>query len=479
MRNLNRGVDFSKLPIKEHTKTRHIDWDKAVGQEVPFHYDKMQGKLLIVEHKSGNHVVVRYKDKEKTTRTNHLAQGKIRDLLNIKNKISRGIDFSSVPKKNGKNDWAHSIGCILPFYYDTIKGNLEIIDYRPIKNAAYLTIKYKDTIKDIRTVNILDYKIAKIVGYHTEKFNYEVGEQLVDSNKNIKIIDREKYMRNGINIKKYQYQCNTCHYIGWIDEGDLDVSKKVCSHCTQKIAMKGKDDIATQAPWMIKFFQDSDKHLIYECRRSSSKEIYPICPYCGEIRKRKVKISTIYRDHSIGCPKCNDGVPYPEKFMIEVFNQIKANVIFHPTLEVIPWCKPHIYDFYDPDRKIIMEVNGIQHYQEVKTFGLSLSEVKKNDKIKRKKAIKNGNTYIELDCRYSKMEYIKESLTKNKQFSSIYHLKNVDWKKCDEQGKMPMYIKIYEYKQENPDILNKQVAEKFNVSGAMVSKAINIMSNLT
>lgn len=244
------------------------------------------------------------------------------------------------------------------------------------------------------------------------------------------------------------------------------------------MAIKGKDDIATQEPWMIDFFQEKDKHFIYECRRSSNRKIYPICPYCGEIRNITFQISTIYRLHSIGCPKCSDGISYPEKFLMEVFNQIRAEVLFHPTIKDIPWSKPHFYDFYDSKRKVIIEVNGIQHYEEVKTFEQSLEEVRKNDIIKKEKAIKNGiseSRYIELDCRYSKKEYLKKSLLSNLSFNNIYELnkKEIDWDKCHEQGMRSMYIKIYKYKQENPKVTNRELADKFHVNKDTVSKAIN------
>lgn len=267
-------------------------------------------------------------------------------------------------------------------------------------------------------------------------------------------------------------------YVGWADENAIRASKKVCSHCAKKIAIKGFDDIATKEPWMIKFFQEKDKHLVYELRRSSNKKIYPICPYCGEIRNIPFQISTIYNLHSIGCPKCSDGISYPEKFLMELFNQIGVEVLFHPTINDIPWCRPHIYDFYDPVKQVIIEANGMQHYKKVRTFAQTIEEVKKNDKIKKEKAIENGileSRYIQLDCRYSKKDYLKEKILNHTKFNVIYQLnkKEIDWDKCHEQGMMSMYIKIYNYKQEHPKITNRELSKKFYVNKDTVSKAIN------
>ena len=101
-----------------------------------------------------------------------------------------------------------------------------------------------------------------------------------------------------------------------------------------------------------------------------------------------------------------------------------------------------------------------------------------NDKVKREKAIKKGileNKYIELDCRYSKKEYLKKSLLSNSRFNNIYKLneKEIDWDKCHEQGMRSMYIKIYKYKQENTEMTNRELANKFHVNKDTISKAIN------
>ena len=51
--------------------------------------------------------------------------------------------------------------------------------------------------------------------------------------------------------------------------------------------------------------------------------------------------------------------------------------------------------------------------------------------------------------------------------------KEIDWNKCHEQGMKSMYIKIYKYKQENPEITNRELANKFHVNKDTISKAIN------
>lgn len=471
---LKRGIDFSKLPRKRYGTGTCVDWGAAVGMKVPFCYGHIKGDLEIIEHQRGNYIVLGYEGRRKRMRTNHLAEGKFRDLVFDDNKLVRKIDFSNVPKRNGRNDWVHSVGCVLPFYYDGIEGFLKIIGCKSKNGMFYLTVRYKDRVKDIRNINLLNCKIANVIGYITGDYLFDKGDEIVDEAKSLTILGRKRYESAGIIRKGYQYCCNFCGYIDWTDETALKLSKKVCKHCTKKVVIRGVDDIATEAPWMIKFFQEKDKYLVYECRKTSNKEIYPICPYCGEVRKIKFHMYTIYKLHSIGCPKCSDGVSYPEKFLREVFRQMGIEILFHPTVKDISWTKPHVYDFYDSKRKVIIEVQGMQHYEEVKSFAQSLDDVIANDKIKKEKAIKNGICYIQLDCRYSKKDYIKSSLLNNEGFNRIYELnsKEIDWDLCHEEAMRSMYIKIYEYKLANPNMTNIEIAQYFQVNRGMVSKAI-------
>lgn len=211
MENFKRSIDLSKLPTKKYGKEKCIDWSKAVGYKIPFCYDNIKGEFTVKEHQKGNYIVIKYKDKEKRTRTSHLSEMKFRDLIFDNKKVVRQIDFSAVPKKYGRYDWLHSKGCILPFYYDGIKGNLKIIDCKQNeKKMTYLTVKYKNRVKDIRNINLLNCKIANIIGYHTGDYIFDKGENIKNDNKNLTIIGRRRIERAGILRKEYRYKCNIC-----------------------------------------------------------------------------------------------------------------------------------------------------------------------------------------------------------------------------------------------------------------------------
>lgn len=160
----------------------------------------------------------------------------------------------------------------------------------------------------------------------------------------------------------------------------------------------------------------------YKYSYGSTKCIELICPKCGDIRT-DMRIST-FTSQGFSCNSCNDGVSIPEKFVSNLFKQLNIN--FKPQ-KVFNWAKDKKYDFYIIDREIIIEVHGIQHYEN-STRGRSLQEEQKNDKLKYDLAIENGikpDNYIIIDCRYSTFEWVKENCIKS--LNNYLDITNINW----------------------------------------------------
>ncbi len=473
-----KKIDVKNLPRKKYGTTTHIDWEQAVGCKISFQYDQIKGQLKIENHFKGNSIEISYKNKTKKLRTNHLFEFKWRDLIYDSRKKLQKLDLKNIPKKNGKYDWIHSIGKTIPFEFNGVLGELLITNYIRINQMGYLIIEYEKEKYKIRNINLLNGKIAKIVSYG--KYHYQIGQQIKDQYKNITIITRKrlKDKQGSIVRKKYKYHCNQCDYEGWIDETLISISKISCSHCAKKIALRGKTDLNTEAPWLALFFQKKDKHLIYTERKNSSKKIYPICPECKQIRQTPMQISTIYKYHSIVCPCCSDRVSYPEKFIQEFFRQLGVKLLYQPKKTELNWCKNYYYDFYDPKQKVIIEVNGMHHYKEIKHYNKTLEEVKVIDQKKKDLVIKNNMQYLEIDCRYSNLEYIKKSLLNHKELREIYpfHENQIDFNKCELATIKSIYYKIYKYKKNHPNITYKDLEEKYRINRYSISKALRRMS---
>lgn len=68
------------------------------------------------------------------------------------------------------------------------------------------------------------------------------------------------------------------------------------------------------------------------------------------------------------------------------------------------WLEKYRYDYYLIDYDIIVELQGIQHYESVEAFGgmPAFRKRKIADKLKRSAAIENGYTFLSIS--YSKIE---------------------------------------------------------------------------
>lgn len=77
---------------------------------------------------------------------------------------------------------------------------------------------------------------------------------------------------------------------------------------------------------------------------------------------------------------------------------------------------------------LIIETHGAQHYSLEKAFNKDNARDEAfNDAYKRKLALDNGiKNYIELDCRNSDFNYIKNSIL-NSKLASMFDFDNVDW----------------------------------------------------
>lgn len=148
----------------------------------------------------------------------------------------------------------------------------------------------------------------------------------------------------------------------------------------------------------------------------SQKKIFPVCPNCGRIRDKKIKVSSIYEnlareEHGFSCI-CQDGKSYPEKFVYNMLEQLNLNFEVQKPSKVLFNQGNRFYDFYIDNVNCIIETHGEQHYKESKAFTKkSLSEQQKIDQFKELLAKNNGvSYYVVLDCRYSEKQWIKDSI---------------------------------------------------------------------
>ena len=211
---------------------------------------------------------------------------------------------------------------------------------------------------------------------------------------------------------------------------------------------------------MVKYFQGGyDEAKKYS--KGSDKEIYPVCPDCGRVKDKPMKIDTLRKNKSIGCI-CGDKISYPEKVMSHVLNIIEPNYISQLSSKNFEWCNKYRYDFYLPTYNSIIEVHGEQHYRHT-GFKRTVEEEQENDRLKKELALNNGiDNYIIIDCRKSEINYIKNNIL-NSKLSELYDLNNIDWNKVNKLSTNNLIKEVCEYYQSNSNLLQREVANHFNI----------------
>jgi hypothetical protein len=216
---------------------------------------------------------------------------------------------------------------------------------------------------------------------------------------------------------------------------------------------------------MVKFFQDGyDEAKLYS--KCSGKAIYPICPDCGEIKNKPVKISQIYTRKYLPCI-CRDGISYPEKLMYNILKYSNINFKFQYSPD---WAKGKRYDFYFIINKnhYIIETDGGMHYEGNKMNGMKPKDIKQIDINKDKLAKQHNIEIIRIDCQKSELNYIKNSIL-NSNLKSILPVNNIDWLKCEEKSLSNLVKEVCEYQSNHIYMQKSEIAYHFGITHGTIN----------
>lgn len=228
-----------------------------------------------------------------------------------------------------------------------------------------------------------------------------------------------------------------------------------CPYCTNRIIEKGVNDISTTNYELFNMLIDKDFEYSH-CETSQEKTDWK-CSTCNNIIHNRTPYSILER--GLCCPSCSDGISYGEKFIYNLLNEIGVDFVYQLSSKKVDWCDKYKYDFYIPCVDCIIEVMGLQHYKDCSWS--TYEETHKNDLFKKKLALNNVKYYIELDARYSNLNYIKQSILRSKldDILSLF-LYHISWKKI--------------HKKSLSSILDT-IVDKYN----NVTKDINDLSDMT
>ena len=239
------------------------------------------------------------------------------------------------------------------------------------------------------------------------------------------------------------YKCKKCGELKSMSKSRFKRSRTVCdngchgkSFNTNRVII-GVDDIATTHPYLTQYFvcrEDAFKH-----RSGSGKKIKTKCPHCSHVKEIRVHdlVKYPYR-----CDLCDDGVSYPEKFLMRLFQEL--NIGFKKQI-MLDTC--HKYDFLVNDT--IIEVHGEQHYKYT-GFHRSFYEERENDMLKYDIAVLHGyeynKNYIFIDARKSNLEWMRQSIIDANLLQILgFAEESVDWLKIEQGARSNLVKEVCNY----------------------------------
>ena len=155
--------------------------------------------------------------------------------------------------------------------------------------------------------------------------------------------------------KKAWWKCSACKY-EWEAKILNRSHGRNCPCCSNKVVVKGKNDLQTTHPELVKMWNWSknNKLGIYptEITKGVNKKVWWICPNGHEYQA-----SVLHRSHGTGCPICNSGrqTSFAEQaifyYIKKYFNDAQNKVLnaFGTRME---------FDIYIPSLEVVIEYDG-------------------------------------------------------------------------------------------------------------------------
>lgn len=139
---------------------------------------------------------------------------------------------------------------------------------------------------------------------------------------------------------------------------------------------------------------------------NSKRNLVITCPNCNKEFKTSLVLFTQHGGQL--CPDCSNKESVGEN---KIKKYLESRDVYFKYQYWFPDCRdvrPLPFDFYIPDKNIIIEFDGRQHFIETDYFSYSLEETNKHDKIKNDFCVNKGINLIRIP--YTDINNIKEIL---------------------------------------------------------------------
>lgn len=346
--------------------------------------------------------------------------------------------------------------------YDVTFGASDIVWWKCTKCTESYDMKVSQKIKNNNCPYCAGYRIGE---YNNFKATHPEVAELWDYEKNGNKLP-EHYVKSH-KKEKFHWKCKVCG-----DETYTSIDcKHGCAVCKSVKVLIGFNDMWTTNPMMASWLLDPEDG--YKYMENSNLKTNWKCPNCENIVLDKL-IGNV-KKRGVPCSRCGQTYSYAEKVMSSLLYILHGNYIRDVAFK---WSNNRRYDFYIREFNLIIEMHGIQHYQESRRNGSrTLEEEQTNDKYKYELAIANGippENYIVIDCRKSDFEFIKNNIL-NSRLVELFDLSNIDWNDVFIASLTTTMGKILNLA--NEDFSPKEISEKLKLANSTVLKYIKNLIN--
>ena len=251
-----------------------------------------------------------------------------------------------------------------------------------------------------------------------------------------KLIPRQLFLKSN---KKYEFNCDKCKHIFETSLNKVSSLTRWCPYCSNSKLCENKEcnmcfNNSFASVERSKFLHDKtiNPRMIF---KSTVKKFDFICNICYNLFPGQLSCIT----KGVWCPFC---VNKTEQML---FDKLIEEYYTLERQYKIEWCKNSKsnrflpFDFVIEERKIIIELDGKQHFAQIGKW-LSPEETRKNDLYKMKCANYNGFSVIRIlqkDVYFNKYNWLNElcenieKISNEKRVQNIYMCKNNEYKDFD------------------------------------------------
>lgn len=251
-------------------------------------------------------------------------------------------------------------------------------------------------------------------------------------------------------------------------------SGEKCGVCKGTQVYVGYNDFNTKCPELSQYLANYEDG--YKFTEWSGEYVDWMCPQCGHIIHKRIR--DVHRD-GICCPKCSDGISYPNKFMYNCLLQIKDSLDFLDREYRPEWCvfpfrdvtKTGIYDIYFgiDGKEYFCELDGAWGHGKKICKNLTREESIYIDNQKDKLAQEHNVHMIRIDCDYNRdnrYEYIKKNILLS-ELTDILPLELIDFDKANTESQNSLLVKACNLW--NLEYTTQQIAKEIGVNGSTVT----------